>query len=64
MIWPSVVGIKAPKWPGCHLFRCTLKKSYLSVFLGCNLEIFKYFPCEEKLHMLICMPCKYWGGGG
>lgn len=46
--WPSVVGIKAPKWPGCHLFRCTLKKEPLCVFLGCNLEIFKYFLCEES----------------
>lgn len=24
-IWPSVVGIKAQKWPGCHLFGCTLE---------------------------------------
>lgn len=57
--WPRVVGIKVPKWPGC-----TVKKEPLSVFLGCNLEIFKYLPCEEKLHRLICMSCKYWGGGG
>lgn len=51
-IWPSLVGIKDQCLTPIWIHPC----KGLFVFLGCNLEISKYFSYEEKLPLLICMP--------